>query len=572
MKILVVGSSAREHALAWRLSVGASPAEVTVVPGNPGIARDYRCVSGEVTPDLLERESPDLVVVGPAAPLVAGLADEVRRLGIPVVGPPAEAARLGGSKTAAKEMMVRHGIPTPPFRSCSDTDQALAAVDDLGIPVVVKADGLTRGSGVTVCTSRDAAEVAIDGALRQRRFGAAGERVVIEKHLRGDGVSLTVLVDESGYLLMPVARSYEQAGEGGQGPNTSGMGAIIPNPAVSPGIIQSIEDLIIKPSIEAIHQEAAPGAGAYRGFLHFGLILSDDGPQMVDYKIRFGDPEAQVTLPLLEGDFAGLLLGLAQGRLMEAARESSFGVRSGAACSVVAVAAGYPGPSSPGEFLHDQRGGDEARQGTSMVFFHEVQEEGAGLSTAGGRVLTVSAVAGDPDEARLRAYQRMLQLSFRGITFRRDIGGDPVISRVMEEGDVFLPQFSKRGGLLPVVVQEVESGDILMVAYANDEALEETLTSRRAAFWSTSRNRLWIKGETSGDTLTVEEVRVDCDQDALLYRVRLNGQGVCHTRQADGTHRRRCFYRSVKERRELSFSDCPHEAPHHGSESGGCCS
>ncbi|SIP88401.1 phosphoribosylamine--glycine ligase /phosphoribosyl-AMP cyclohydrolase [Alkalispirochaeta americana] len=561
MKILIVGSSAREHAFAWRLSAGDPSVEVTVVPGNPGIAREYRCLPTEVTPDLLRQEAPDLVVVGSAAPLVAGLADEVRRLGIPVVGPPGEAARLGDSKTAAKEMMVRHGIPTPSFRSCTDTEEALAAVDELGIPVVVKADGLTRGSGVTVCTSRDAAEVAIDGALRQRRFGAAGERVVIEKHLRGDGVSLTVLVDESGYLLMPVARSYEQAGEGGQGPNTSGMGAIIPNPAVSPEIIQVIESRIIKPSVEAIHQEAAPGAGAYRGFLHFGLILTGDGPQMVDYKIRFGDPEAQVTLPLLEGNFATLLLGLARGRLMEAAREASFGVRPGAACSVVAVSAGYPGPSAQGELLRDDGGGPDE---TRAVFYHEVREEKQILSTAGGRVFTVSAVGDDPDQARLRAYQRMLQISFRGISFRRDIGGDAIISRVMEEGTVFLPQFSKRGGILPVVVQEADSGDILMVAYANAQALEHTLASGRAAFWSTSRNKLWIKGETSGDTLTVEEVRVDCDQDALLYRVRLNGQGVCHTQDLHGNHRRRCFYRSLQDDGQLFFDEGPGPK--------GCCS
>lgn len=550
MKALIVGAGGREHALARRLVQCESVSSVTVVPGNPGMARDRDVTirPSEFTVDALREsvreEEPGLVVVGPAGPLVNGLADALRHDGITVVGPDAAVAAFGGSKTLAKAMMVRNGIPTPDYRACQDLDQALAAVNEFDPPMLVKADGLARGMGVSLCQSRESAEIAVDGALRQRRFGSAGERVIVERYVPGRVITITVLMDNSGWFAMPPVMDLTQVGEGGTGPNTLGMGAVVPHPDITPEILEELESVVVRPSILAVREMA--GSGDYRGVLHCVIILSPEGPVALGYKIRFGDPELQAVLPLLEGDFGWLLFGLGQGRLAEAIPESRCTIRPGSSCAVVAVLSGYPGPFTAGSRIVDS-GEGRANTGATGLFYHAVAERpGGDLVTDGGRVLSVAAAGATLTEARRHAYARILQVRFEGMTFRRDIGGPPIIQDVIEEELLFLPQFRKRGGVLPVVVQDVETGDVLMLAYTNEEALSITRESGLATFWSTSRQEIWVKGETSGDTLSVKEIRIDCDQDALLYRVHMNGAAVCHTRYESGHNRRRCFYRRLE--------------------------
>lgn len=529
---------------------------MAVFPGNAGIARDACCtVSGqegfaglpgnEVLRAAVAREKPDLVVVGPAEPLLEGLADDLRSEGFAVVGPPRSAARYGGSKADAKEMMIRYGIPTPEYRESSSLEEALRLVEEFPMPVLIKADGPARGTGVTLCHSRESAEIALDGALRQRRFGSAGERIVIERFVPGVTASVTVLLDSSAYLILPPVLDHPQVGEGGSGPNTIGMGSVVPNPAVTEAVAEQIETRIIQPSTEALR--AAAGETGYRGVLHCVLVLGPEGPSLLGYKVRFGDPEIQAILPLLEGDFGLLLHGLAGNELADAVETSRYAVRPGTSCSVVAISAGYPGPITKGNPITDAASAASDSGGAGHLNYHAVDPapSGSALVTAGGRVLSVAAAAPTLETARRLAYARLLQVSFSDIVFRRDIGGSPLIEQVIEEEMVFLPQFEKRGGILPVAVQDAASGDILMIASVNREALRITMDTGLATFWSTSRGEIWTKGETSGNTLAVEEIRVDCDQDAFLFRVTLKGTGVCHTREEDGTHRRRCFYRRL---------------------------
>ncbi len=543
MNVVVVGSGGREHALAWRLAACESVSEVMVTPGNPGIDRQDRCrgVPGPVNADSVAALHPDLVIIGPEAPLVAGLADELRRRGLLVVGPSAAAAALEGSKQAAKELMERHRIPTAGYRVCSSPEAAEAALVEFGAPLVVKADGLAAGKGVSVCTTLEQARTAIREIMVERRFDAAGDTVVVEQFLPGFEASIIVLVDESGYLVLPTARDHKQIYDRGQGPNTGGMGVVAPNPDISPELLEHIHQDIVKPSVAAVQELTRRDPSAiFRGFLFIGLMIDQGRAQVLEYNVRFGDPEAQAILPLVEGDFAVLLLGLAGGNLAGAIPASEYRQRPGFSCAVVAASAGYPGVVRDGVPVYDP--GEPG-----MLFWAGVKQdsEAAPLLTSGGRILATVATGADLESARRDAYRRLLGVQFSGMQYRRDIGGEALTGAIIEEETRLLPQFHKRGGLLPVVVQDVASGDVLMVGYANRDALNRTLETGLATFWSTSRGVLWTKGETSGDTLQVEEVRLDCDQDALLYRVTPQGEGVCHTTDGDGHHRRRCFYRVI---------------------------
>ncbi len=549
MNVLVVGSGGREHALAWRLATSDSVSQVFVSPGNAGIAQSpgLQCIPGPVTPDLTSNHQIDLVVIGPEAHLVDGLADELRAAHIDVVGPSAAAARLEGSKAFAKRFMEDNGISTADYRTCSTVHDARIAVAQFGAPVVIKADGLAAGKGVSVCESETQAQAAIETIMTERLFGEAGETVVVEQRLSGFEASVIVGVDETSHVVFPTAQDHKQIGEGGVGANTGGMGAVAPNPAISEELWQRIDREIVQPSVSAIQR----ADWVFRGFLFIGLMIDGDTPRVLEYNVRFGDPEAQAILPLVDGDFGLLLRGLAQGRLAEAARTSGFTVRPGASCTVVAAAGGYPGPYPKGDKIELTVLPEPSDlTGTTEIFYAGVAAaagDGADLVTAGGRVLSAGGVGDTIEQARRRAYGRLQLVHFDGLRYRADIGGLPVLASVIEESDVLMLQARKRGGLVPVVVQDRASGDVLMVGYANDRALKETQRTGYATFWSTSRSMLWTKGETSGDRLRVEEIRVDCDQDALLYRVALEGTGVCHTRTANGTTRYRCFYRRLQE-------------------------
>ena len=548
MKVLVVGSGAREHALAWRLLQNASVEEVIVAPGNAGIERQERCrcVNEAVNADLVRRLGCAFVIIGPEMPLVEGLADQLRAQGVPVVGPGAALAQLEGSKAFAKQFMERHRIPTAAAQRCTTLSEAASALDRFGLPVVVKADGLAAGKGVTVCFDRAAADSAVHDALEARIFGAAGESVLIEQYLDGYEASVIVLVDETSHLTLPPAQDHKAVHEGGTGPNTGGMGVVAPHPRIGAEAIAEIERRIVVPSVHGLRAEE----GLFRGMLFIGLMITATETYVLEYNVRFGDPEAQALLPLIDGDFGLLMRGLADGRLGTAAREARFAVREGAACAVVAAAAGYP---------HAYHSGDriQVEQPAPCIFYAGVRAATASgeseLETAGGRVLTVVAVGPDLDQARRAAYTDLHRVRFDGMHVRRDIGGSSLMDTLREEGQALLLDFEKRGGLLPVVVQEVGSGEILMLAYADRDALRTTMRHGYAAFYSTSRRRSWVKGEQSGNRLKVVEIRVDCDQDALVYRVQLEGAGACHTKNALGNPRRSCFYRTVTHTGDLRF-------------------
>ncbi|MDA3948518.1 MAG: phosphoribosylamine--glycine ligase [Spirochaeta sp.] len=569
MKIAIIGSGGREHALAWRLAQSEQVSSVVVFPGNPGMDGEPKVRTDERLPtgETLRDDGVDLVIVGPEEPLANGIADELRGQGLAVVGPSGDAARLEGSKAFAKEFMVRHGIPTAEYRVCPSVEAARAAVRELGAPVVVKADGLAAGKGVTVCDSVREADAAIESIMRDRMFGAAGDVVVVERVLTGFEASIIVLVDETGHVVLPTARDHKPIGEGNSGPNTGGMGVVAPNPDIDTAMHQRIEREIVEPAVAGIKS----AGWLFRGVLFIGLMIDEDGPQTLEFNVRFGDPETQGILPLLSGDFAELMMGLASGQLHESVTRAGFAVRDGAACSVIAASAGYPGPYTKDVPVTREPIPEHSGLHTAAHLFFAGVTGGAGdtgdtgaaadaedtraLRTSGGRVLAATAWGADLPTARRQAYTLLQTVHFDGMQYRPDIGGDNVVASVIEEGTVPLVQFTKRGGLVPVVVQDADSRAVLMVAYTNREAFETTRSTGYATFWSTSRNALWTKGETSGDYLAVDEIRVDCDQDALLYLVTPAGGGVCHTTDDSGAHRPRCFYRRLGRSGLLEFDE-----------------
>jgi phosphoribosylamine---glycine ligase len=416
VKVVVVGGGAREHSLAWTLARSPSVDHVVAAPGNPGIAEVARCepvaatdVAGQAA--LAEKEGADLVVVGPEAPLVAGLIDALADRGVAAFGPTAAGARIEGSKAWAKELFVRHGIPTGRAEVASDVPPALALLDRFAPPYVVKADGLAAGKGVTVAATRDEAEAAIRTALVDRAFGPAGDRVLIEEHLEGPEVSILAITDGTWVVPLEPAQDFKRVGDGDTGPNTGGMGAYSPVPFLDETTRRRILQEVIEPTVRAL---AAEGI-AYRGVLYAGLILTPGGPKLLEYNCRFGDPETQAILPRLDADLGRLLLGSAEGRLDPAAVRWS----EEACVTVVLASGGYPGPYRTGLPI---RGLDRARNLDKTVVFHAGTEVRDGtVVTAGGRVLAVSATGKGLGEARERAYRAASLISFDGMHRRTDI-------------------------------------------------------------------------------------------------------------------------------------------------------
>jgi phosphoribosylamine---glycine ligase len=416
VKVVVVGGGAREHALAWALARSPSVDDLVAAPGNGGIAEVARCEPVETTDvdgqaALAEKEGADLVVVGPEGPLVAGLVDALTERGVTAFGPTAAGARIEGSKAWAKELFVRHGIPTGRAEVASDVPAALALLDRFAPPYVVKADGLAAGKGVTVAATRDEAEAATRTALVDRAFGPAGDRVLIEEHLEGPEVSLLAITDGTSVVPLEPAQDFKRVGDGDTGPNTGGMGAYSPVPFLDEATRRRILQEVIEPTVRAL---AAEGI-AYRGVLYAGLILTPEGPKLLEYNCRFGDPETQAILPRLDGDLGRLLLGSAEGRLDPATVRWS----EEACVTVVLASGGYPGPYRTGLPI---RGLDRARNLDKTVVFHAGTEVRDGtVVTAGGRVLAVSATGKGLGEARERAYRAASLISFDGMHRRTDI-------------------------------------------------------------------------------------------------------------------------------------------------------
>ena len=419
MRILIVGGGGREHALCWRLGQSASVDRLYAAPGNAGIGELATLVhvsAGDI-PGLVEfaeRESIDLTVVGPEAPLVAGLVDEMESRGMPVFGPMREAARIEGSKVWARELCQRHGIPAPRSRAFDDVHSAVAFLDDLSPPYVVKADGIAAGKGVVIAEDQAAARVAVEACLVQRMFGDAGLRVLIEEFVEGTEVTAMALTDGRAVRPLALSQDYKRALDDDQGPNTGGMGAYSPVPSGGADVEAEIEEVVLAPAVRALEEEGI----RYRGVLYGGLMLTKDGPKVLEFNCRFGDPEAQVVLPRLVANFPELLLASLEGNL------SHYEVAwaEGACVGVVLASAGYPGPVETGRPISGLA--DAAGLPQVQVFHAGTVARDGRVVTAGGRVLTVTALGKNHEEARTRAYEACSRINFDGMAYRKDIAAD----------------------------------------------------------------------------------------------------------------------------------------------------
>lgn len=414
-EVLVVGSGGREHALAWALQRSDKVSKVWISPGNGGTAgvADAVAIDADDVDALVsfaKERQVSLVVVGPEAPLVAGLVDRLTAVGIPAFGPTRACAALEGSKAFAKQMMDRCGVPTARWASFDGAEAALAWLASASFPVVVKASGLAAGKGVIIPESPEEAA----GAVRDMfsgQFGEAGATVVLEERLEGEEASLLAVCDGERYAVFPAAQDHKRVGEGDTGPNTGGMGAYAPAPVVA-GHEAALAEQVIAPILRAFAEDGTP----FRGVLYAGLMMTWDGPRVLEYNVRFGDPETQVLLPLLASDAFDLFLACAEGTL----DPSFLQVHGGAAATVVAASEGYPGSYPKGRSI---RGVDRASLLDDVVVFHAgTQDQDGALVTSGGRVLAVTGTGSDLRRALERAYAGLAEVEFEGMHFRTDIG------------------------------------------------------------------------------------------------------------------------------------------------------
>ncbi len=429
MKVLVVGGGGREHALCWKISQSPKVSEIFCAPGNAGISEIARCVeikasdiSGLV--DLARREKIDLTVVGPEDPLTRGLADAMEAQGLRVFGPRAGAAAIEGSKLLAKEIMARYGIPTARYAAFDSPGEAERYIRGLNAPCVVKADGLAAGKGVIVAGSTEEALAAVRLIMIERAFGSAGDTVVVEELLEGEEVSILAFTDGETVVPMLPAQDHKQVYDGDRGPNTGGMGAYAPAPVGAGEVYSLALEKILKPTVRALAAEGRP----YRGVLYTGLMVTENGPMVLEFNARFGDPEAQPLLMLLKSDLVEIMVAVVEGGLDRVKVEWN----PGAAVCVVLASGGYPGEYRKGFEIH---GLDGVPPGVTV--FHA----GTGLKdgrvvTAGGRVLGVTAAAEDIPSAIGLAYSGVAAVSFEGMHYRRDIG----LKAVAGGGETGLPQ------------------------------------------------------------------------------------------------------------------------------------
>jgi phosphoribosylamine--glycine ligase len=419
MRVLVIGSGAREHALIARLASDRDVGELLCAPGNPGIARLARTSPVDPTDldgllALADREAIDFTIVGPELPLSSGIVDRFDAAGHLIFGPTAAAAQLESSKAFAKALMARHGVPTARFRTCESADEALHVIASgtFGWPVVLKADGLAAGKGVVIADDPATAEVAVRAAMQEHRFGAAGARLVVEECLTGQEVSFFVISDGSRAVLFGSAHDHKRIFDDDRGPNTGGMGAFAPSPLIDSDVEASIMREIVQPVIEAMSAEGS----AFRGFLYAGLMLTATGPHVIEFNVRLGDPEAQVILPMIDEPLLPLLAAAAGGEL----RQSSVRMTDDRFAGVVLASRGYPESAEPGRAID---GIERAEAIPGVCVYHAgTSMRDRRLVTSGGRVLTVVGQGRDYSEAIGRAYQGVQQISFDGMQYRRDIG------------------------------------------------------------------------------------------------------------------------------------------------------
>jgi phosphoribosylamine---glycine ligase len=413
--VLVVGSGAREHALVWALARSPSVSEIWAAPGNPGIGTIAQTVALPITDvaaiaDWAGAHDIGLVVVGPEAPLALGLVDLLAMRGMPVFGPSRAAAELEWSKAFAKDFMRRHGIPTAPYGVFTEIEAAVDFIRTAGGPLVIKADGLAAGKGVLICATQAEAEDAVRSVLVDRAFQAAGDRVVIEQFLEGEELSVIAVVDGERFAVLPPARDYKRLRDGDQGPNTGGMGSYAPVHDLDLDVMDRVRERVLGPAVTGLYAEGRP----YRGALYAGLMLTREGPMALEFNCRFGDPETQVILPLLDLDLAELLLACAEGRLATA----SIATLPDVAVCVILAAEGYPERPRAGDPIH---GIDVARQSGALVFHAGTGERDGRLVTTGGRVLSVVGTGADLTAAAEHAYAAVDIIHFEGMQARRDV-------------------------------------------------------------------------------------------------------------------------------------------------------
>ncbi|MCL2493005.1 MAG: phosphoribosylamine--glycine ligase [Clostridiales bacterium] len=417
MKILLVGGGGREHALAWKLMQSPRVSEIVCAPGNAGIESLARCVP--VAADdidglcaLAQAERPGLAVIGPEVPLALGLADRLFALGVPVFGPNAHCAQLEASKSFTKAFLARHGIPTAGYREYTDAEALRKDIGVFGFPMVLKADGLAAGKGVILAQDTEEAKRAVSVLMEQRAFGAAGERVVVEEFLRGTEASVLCFVDKGAIVPMESAQDYKRIFDGDEGPNTGGMGTYSPSLLFDEEMERRVCEEILLPTLAGFQADGLD----FHGVLFVGLMLTAEGPKVIEFNNRFGDPETQSVLPRLKTDLLDILLAVCEDRLAETEIEWDRTLR---AVCVVMAAGGYPGDYSKGDVIE----GLDAAAEDALVFHAGTKRDGDGrIVTAGGRVLGVTGLGATHEEAREKAYAGVSKIRFYGAQFRKDIG------------------------------------------------------------------------------------------------------------------------------------------------------
>ena len=416
MQVLVIGGGGREHTLVWKLAQSKSVTKIYAAPGNPGMKGLAECVDLDIADldglaDWAEKHAIDLTVVGPEAPLVAGIVDVSKARGLTIFGPSAKAAEIEGSKIFSKELMEKYGVPTAFFKVCDNLADARAFVEEKGAPIVIKADGLAAGKGVVVAMTKDEALDALDDMMGHHKFGSAGNRVVIEEFMEGEEASLLAFTDGKTIVPMLAAQDHKRVNDGDQGPNTGGMGAYCPAPVMTAALKEKTVKEVLRPIVDALAKEGRP----YFGCLYAGLMIKGDSVKVVEFNARFGDPETQVVLPLLQSDLAEIMVACAKGTLQPEMVEWS----DKAAVCVVMASGGYPGSYKKGLPI---TGLKAAGAMEDVVVFHAgTREEDGKILTNGGRVLGVTAVADDIPSAQQKAYDAVDKIHFEGAHFRQEI-------------------------------------------------------------------------------------------------------------------------------------------------------
>ncbi len=417
MKILVVGGGGREHAVIRKLKQNPNVTDIFCAPGNGGISRDAACVPIKATDietmlGFALSEKIDFAVITPDDPLVLGMADEFRKHGIPCFGPSKDAARIEGSKVFSKNLMKKYGIPTADYQTFSSEDEAVEYISKGSFPIVIKADGLALGKGVIIAENLEDAKAAVHSIMSDKIFGASGNNIVVEEFLTGPEISALTFCDGKCVKPMVSSMDHKRVFDDNRGPNTGGMGVVAPNPFFTEAVANECMEKIFLPTIKAMQEEGCP----FQGCLYFGLMLTPNGPKVIEYNCRFGDPETQAILPLLETDLLDIMLATTNGTL----NDIDIKWKDGACACVVAASGGYPGKYPTGLAISGLN--DDGQIDGADVFHAGTKFDGEQFLTAGGRVLSVCCVAKDVPAAQRAAYEKLSQVSFENMHFRRDIG------------------------------------------------------------------------------------------------------------------------------------------------------